>query len=168
MSEQKAAIFFGIPYEIGIVLLPPMGFWADKYGHRTLVCIVGSLLFIAAFSISTLLKPCDESCNYELIPICLIGLGYATYVGVIWGLIPLVVEQNRVGAAFGIAMSFMNIGLTISPEVAGYIVDHTNKDYGYFGQGLFFLALNIMGLFVHCYIHYIDITYMNGILDKPY
>ena len=167
MSEDKAAVFFGIPYEVGIPGLPLMGLWADKYGHRTIIAIIGSLIFIVAFAISALLKPCDDSCNSELIPIVLIGLGYATYVGVIWGLIPLVVEQERVGAAFGIAMSLMNIGMSISPEITGFIVDHTTKDSGYFGANLFYLALNILGLADHCYIHYIDINFMDGILDKP-
>ena len=167
MSEEKAAVFFGIPYEVGIPGLPLMGLWADKYGHRTIIAIIGSVIFIGAFATSALLKPCDDSCDSELIPIVLIGLGYATYVGVIWGLIPLVVEQERVGTAFGIAMSFMNIGMAISPEISGFIVDHTTKDYGYFGANLFFLALNIVGLVNHCYIHYIDIHFMDGILDKP-
>jgi len=30
-------------------------------------------------------------------------------------------------------MSFMNIGMTISPEIGGYIVDNTTKYDGYFG-----------------------------------
>jgi MFS family permease len=159
MSEEKAAIFFGIPYEVGVFALPLVGLYADKYGHRSILCIIGSVFFILAFGISSFLPSCEVSCDYELLPIILIGLGYATYVGVIWGLIPLVVEQNRIGTAFGIGISFVNIGLTISPEIAGYIVDHTSRDSGYFGQEIFFLGLNILGLMVHLYIHYFDIKY---------
>jgi MFS family permease len=133
MSEDKSAIFFGIPYEVGIIFLPPMGLWADKHGKRAKIAIIGSFFFIAAFTTSALLPSCDDSCNQELIPIVLIGLGYSIYVGVIWGLIPLVVKDEQVGTAFGIGMSFMNIGMTISPEVGGYIVDNTTKDFGYFG-----------------------------------
>jgi MFS family permease len=133
MSYSKSALFFGIPYEVGVLGLPPMGLFADKYGHRSMICIIGSLIFIAAFTISAFLPGCSDSCNQELIPIILIGMGYSTYVSVIWGLIPLVVEPERVGTAFGIGMSFMNIGWAISPEIGGYIVDNTTRDYGYFG-----------------------------------
>ena len=63
MSEDKAAIFFGIPYEVGIIGLPPMGLLADKYGRRSIIAIIGSFFFIAAFSVSAVLPPCDNSCN---------------------------------------------------------------------------------------------------------
>ena len=168
MSEVKSATFFGIPYEVGIIGLPPVGLYADKHGHRTIIAIIGSIFFLAAFTVSAFLPTCDDSCNQELIPIVLIGLGYSTYAGVIWGLIPLVVTEKQVGTAFGIGMSFMNIGMAITPEVGGYIVDNTTKDFGYFGQSVFFIALNVAGLFLHCLIHYNDITYFDGILDKPY
>ena len=77
------------------------------------------------------------------------------------------VEAERVGTAFGIGMSFMNIGWAVNPEVGGYIVDNTTRDYGYFGQNLFFVGLNIIGLIIHCLVHYYDIKYYDGILDKP-
>jgi MFS family permease len=94
-------------------------------------------------------------------------MGYSTYAGVIWGLIPLVVTEKQVGTAFGIGMSFMNIGMAISPEVGGYLVDNTTRDYGYFAQSLFFIGLNVIGLFLHCAIHYNDVKYYDSILDKP-
>lgn len=63
MSEDKAAIFFGIPYEVGIIGLPPIGLFADKYGHRSVIAIIGSFTFIAAFTTSAFLPPCNDSCN---------------------------------------------------------------------------------------------------------
>jgi MFS family permease len=63
MSETKAATFFGIPYEVGIIGLPPIGLYADKHGHRSIIAIIGSCLFLAAFGVSAFLPPCDDSCN---------------------------------------------------------------------------------------------------------
>ena len=80
-----------------------------------------------------LLPECSEACYTELIPLILSGLGYALFAGVTWAIIPSVTDPKLMGTAFGIACSFLNIGLAVIPTLGGYIHDQTtHKMHGFF------------------------------------
>lgn len=78
-----------------------------------------------------LMPDCDE-CWYSVLPMLLLGIGYALYAAVMWASIPLVVKQEAVGTAFGVTTAVQNFGLAFAPMILGVIQDGTTKDHGYF------------------------------------
>jgi nitrate/nitrite transporter NarK len=68
-----------------------------------------------------------------------------------------------VGTAFGIATAIQNIGLTIAPTIVGYIKDKTG---GYYWVCAFFVGINLVGLVLNIILYFVDLKYMDGVLNK--
>jgi cyanate permease len=60
-------------------------------------------------------------------------------------------------------MSVQQIGLSIVPNVVGYIKD---KSGNYDDVMLFFVAINGLGLMINLALYFVDIQQMDGILNK--
>ena len=120
MPVKKAGILFGLPYLISVVLLPIIGLFSDFLGNRVKIVILSSLVLIGAFLTSLLMPSCND-CYYEMYTIVIFGIGYSMYVGTIYACIPFVVEERLVGSAFGITFTMINIALSISPSIIGYL-----------------------------------------------
>lgn len=121
MDEKKAGFLFGVPYLMSVVLMPIIGLFSDFIGLRIKCVIFSSFILIAAFLTSMLMPSCNDSCNNELYTIVLLGIGYSVYVAVIFPCIPFVVEEKVVGSAFGISITMINIALSVSPSINGYL-----------------------------------------------
>jgi MFS family permease len=66
----------------------------------------------------------------------LLGVGYSVLACTVWPMISLVIPENQLGTAYGIAQALQNLGLGLIVYGAGYIVDSK----GYFVLEIFFLA----------------------------
>ena len=60
-----------------------------------------------------------------------------------WPCVPLVVEEKRVGTAFGLMTAIQNLGLTFFPFMSGRLVD---KTHGYTASQVMFAGLGLAGL----------------------
>jgi len=107
-DDRHAAILFGVPYIVSAVISPIFGLVGDKCGKRVQLIMASNLILILAFFISMVLPGCPDegTCYYEFAPLLFVGIGYAIYLAVFWGSIPLTVEKQSVGTAFGICQSF--------------------------------------------------------------
>lgn len=166
MSEKKAGFFFGLPYLMSVVLLPLIGRLSDHIGMRIKSVILSSLIFIATFTTSMLMPSCTDSCYNELYSIVLLGLGYSLYVANIFPCIPFVVEEKVLGSAYGISITMINVALSISPSIIGYLQDNTSREFGYYWVMCYFAGMNVLGLILHLIIHCVDFKHYNGILDR--
>jgi len=165
-DKITAGYLFGVPYIIGAVLSPFLGFAIDKVGKRALMICLSSFILIVAYGSSMMMPECDR-CYNELYPLVLTGLGYSIYAAAIWGSIPYIVKPSAVGTAFGIATAIQNIGLVIAPTLVGMIKDNTKQyDHGYFYVNFFFVFINVIGLLLNMTLYYIDIYQNDGVLDK--
>ena len=151
---------------ISAVSSPFLGLLIDKIGKRALLICLSSFILIIGFLSSMMIPECNQ-CYTQVGPLVLTGIGYSIYAAAIWGSIPYVVAPNTVGTAFGITTAIQNIGLVIAPTIVGEIKDHTRLiDHGFFWVNAFFLAINVVGLFLNMSLYYQDIYYHDGILDK--
>ena len=92
-----------------------------------------------------------------LIPLLLSGLHYSTYSAIFWPCIPLVVDKNKVGTAFGVTVAFLNANLVISPLIFGVIHDKTMSERnGYFWPILFIGLQTIIGIYASGLLSIID------------
>jgi MFS family permease len=120
-----------------MVLAPFAGNFVDRVGHRASLMVVGSLLMIPAHLLLGLthLSP--------VLPMIVLGAAFVLVPACIWPTVPLIVEAQRVGTAFGLMTAFQNIGLAAFPLLSGKLRDIT---HGYTASQIMFAGLGFCGL----------------------
>lgn len=105
-----------------IVFTPIFGYFVDKKGKRATLMFYGSgMLLIAHLVLSlTSLTP--------YIAMFIIGIGFSLVPAAMWPGVARIVEEKRLGTAYGIMTSIQNLGLFVFPILAGAITDAVNKD----------------------------------------
>ncbi len=128
----SSIIIFG-----SMCLAPFAGGLVDRIGRRASIMIVGALLMIPCYLILafTMVPP-----RY---PMFLLGASFVLVPAAIWPSIPLIVEKNRVGTAFGLMTMIQNIGLGVFPWLNGKLRDVTHD---YTASMVMFAALGLVGL----------------------
>ena len=109
-------------------------------------------------------EPGDRN-NLIFIPLSFLGLGYSVYAAALWGSVPYVVEPKQIGTAYGFVTAVQNIGLTISPLIAGVMLK-TEKDGGYFWYLVYFEVLAVIGICLNLWLYFDDLKNRGGILNK--
>jgi len=136
-----------------IVFTPIFGKFVDKRGKRATLMFYGSaMLFIAHLILSlTYITP--------YLAMFIIGIGFSLVPAAMWPAVARIVEEKRLGTAYGLMTSIQNIGLFAFPIIAGKITDVVNKgitnemltagtatlDYTY--TILMFAGLGLIGFF---------------------
>jgi MFS family permease len=120
-----------------MVFAPFFGGLIDKFGRRASVMVVGSVLMVPAFLIMafTMITP--------IMPMVILGTAFVLVPAAMWPSIPLIVEKERVGTAFGLTTTIQNIGLALFPWLNGLLRDMTQD---YTTSMVMFSTLGIFGL----------------------
>jgi MFS family permease len=116
---------------------PFAGRLVDRIGRRATLMILGSLLMIPAHLALgfTSLPPA--------IPMIVLGAAFVLVPAAMWPSVPLIVEKDRVGTAFGLMTAIQNIGLLVFPYLNGQLRDATHS---YSASQLMFAGLGACGL----------------------
>jgi MFS family permease len=59
--------------------------------------------------------------KYLLIPLVLIGFGYALFGAIVWPIVAYLVPRHLLGTGMGILTSIQNLGLAFAPLIVTYI-----------------------------------------------
>jgi MFS family permease len=120
-----------------MVFAPIFGQVVDRYGHRAKMMVVGSILMIPAFLTMafTMIPPA--------FPMIVLGTAFVLVPAAMWPSVPLIVEKNRVGTAFGLMTMIQNIGLALFPWLNGLLRDATHT---YTASMMMFASLGLFGL----------------------
>jgi len=171
-TKTGGASFYATPYVISAFASPILGFVIDKIGKRSLFIASSSILIFLACLATIFITPhtkVDDKTgnpNYAmLIPLGLLGIGYSVYAAALWGCIPYTVPPKLIGSAFGLCTACQNIGLTVSPLIAGPLLS-TQKEGGYFWTMVYFCVLSCIGFLINMWIYFDDLKYRGGVLDK--
>jgi MFS-type transporter involved in bile tolerance (Atg22 family) len=73
-----------------------------------------------------------------------IGIAFSLVPSALWSAVPILVEQHRLGTAFGLITIIQNFGLTVVPWVAGKLTDKAGGDYT--NAMIMFALLGLTGL----------------------
>ena len=118
-------------------LAPFAGGLVDRIGRRASLMILGALLMI----------PCYLLLAFTMVPprwpMFLLGASFVLVPAAMWPSVPLIVEKNRVGTAFGLMTMIQNIGLGLFPWLNGKLRDVTQD---YTASMLMFAGLGAVGL----------------------
>jgi MFS family permease len=120
-----------------MMLAPFFGRLLDRFGRRATVMVGGSILMVPAFLTMafTMIPPA-----FSMI---VLGAAFVMVPAAMWPSIPLLVEKNRVGTAFGLTTMIQNIGLALFPWLNGLLRDATQS---YTASMVMFSMLGIIGL----------------------
>jgi MFS family permease len=127
-----------------MVFTPLFGFFVDKYGKAASLMIYGSLILVAVHLIFALtgLTP--------YVMMIILGIAFSLVPAAMWPSVAKMVDEKRIGSAYGFMFSVQNLGLWAFPILAGMVLDGTNPEgaeqLDYTFTMLMFACLGIVGL----------------------
>lgn len=128
----SSIIIFG-----SMCLAPFAGSFVDRVGRRAQLMVLGALFMIPCYLLLgfTHIPP--------VVPMLLLGASFVLVPAAMWPAVPLIVEENRVGTAFGLMTMIQNIGLGLFPWLNGKLRDVTHD---YSSSMVMFALLGVAGL----------------------
>jgi len=120
-----------------MVFAPFAGDFIDRIGKRATLMIVGSLMLIPAHLVMGIT-------HWNPLPsMVVLGAAFVLVPAAMWPSVPLVVEEKRVGTAFGLMTAIQNVGLGLFPLLNGKLRDVTGT---YTATQIMFACLGVAGL----------------------
>ena len=140
-----------------MVFAPFAGAFVDRYGKRSSLMILGSLLMIPCFLV---IGFTDIPPRY---PMILLGASFVLVPAAMWPSIPRVVDEKYIGTAYGVMTQIQNIGLFAFPALNGWLRVATG---GYQASMLMFASLGVVGFVFAVLLGRAD-RGAGGVLDRP-
>ena len=97
---------------------PAFGLFADKIGKRALLMMLGSLLLIPVY----LMMGYTHVSLY--VPMAMMGVAFSLIPAVMWPSVAYIVDQSKLGTAYGLMTMIQNIGLAGFNLLIGWANDH--------------------------------------------
>jgi MFS family permease len=120
LSTAVSGKLTSIPIFSTVIFTPIFGWIADTKGKSASMMIYSSLLLIVAHLTLTftMVNP--------IIPMALLGLAFSLIPAAMWPAVSKIIDQNKLGTAYGIMFSVQNFGLWLFPILIGLVLDKTN------------------------------------------
>ncbi len=87
-----------------MIATPLFGLWVDRVGKRALLMMVGSMLLIPVY-----LMMAYTSFNLY-VPMAMMGVAFSLIPAVMWASVAYLVDQSKMGTAYGLMTMLQNIG----------------------------------------------------------
>ncbi|MCX6173855.1 MAG: MFS transporter [Ignavibacteriales bacterium] len=120
-----------------MVLTPLFGLLADYIGKRSLLMMFGSLILIPVY----LLMAYTHISLY--VPMAMMGIAFSLIPAVMWPSVALIVDEAKLGTAYGLMTMIQNIGLAGFNFLVGWANDFSG---GYTTGMWIFSSLGFFGL----------------------
>jgi MFS family permease len=137
-SAVKGGFYTSLIVIGSMVFTPLFGFLVDKFGKRATMIIIGSILLVPAHALLGLTS------LHPAVAMVMLGFSFSLVPAALWPTIPLIIEDKRLGTAFGLMTLLQNIGMTAVPWLAGKITDISRGNYTY--TMIMFASLGFIGL----------------------
>jgi len=127
-----------------MIATPLFGLWVDRIGKRALLMMFGSMLLIPVY----LMMAYTQVNLY--VPMALMGVAFSLIPAVMWPSVAYIVDQSKLGTAYGLMTMIQNIGLFGFNLLVGWANDysHAGPDHpsGYNLGMWIFSILGFLGL----------------------
>jgi len=97
---------------------PTFGLFVDKLGKRALLMMFGSMLLIPVY----LMMAYTNITLY--VPMAMMGVAFSLIPALMWPSVAYIVEQSKLGTAYGLMTMIQNIGLAAFNLLIGWANDH--------------------------------------------
>ncbi|UCF36533.1 MAG: MFS transporter [Acidobacteriota bacterium] len=128
-----------------MICTPLFGLFADRIGKRSHLMILGSLLLLPVYLVMAYL-PINL-----WVPMSLMGIAFSLIPAVMWPSVAYVVEESRLGTAYGLMTMLQNVGLSGFNFMIGWANDFSQAgpdNPGGYALGMWlFSILGFLGLF---------------------
>jgi MFS family permease len=128
-----------------MIATPLFGLLVDRIGKRSLLMMLGSFLLIPVY----LMMIYTDVSLY--VPMAIMGVGFSLVPAVLWPAVAYLVEQPKLGTAYGLMTMIQNIGLAGFNLLIGWSNDHTHASAanpGGYNLGMWiFSALGFFAVF---------------------
>ena len=144
LSLADAGVANSWVFFAAIFATPFFGLLADRFGHRALMLVFGTLLLPLTFVILGLT-------NMNLwVSTVMMGVSFSLVPAVIWPATTLIVAPRRLGTALGLITLIQALGMTASNLAAGWLADRAGAGArnpgGYSIMLWFFFLLSLVAL----------------------
>jgi MFS family permease len=127
-----------------MIATPLFGLVADRIGKRALLMMLGSLLLIPVY----LMMAYTRVTLY--LPMAMMGVAFSLIPAVMWPSVAYIVEQGKLGTAYGLMTMIQNIGLAGFNLLIGWANDHSQasaQNPGGYALGMWiFSILGFLGV----------------------
>ena len=138
VSRSEGGFLISMIKIFAMILSPLFGLLSDYIGKRSFMMMVGSIFLMPIY----LLMNYTDLTLY--IPMAMMGFSFALIPAVMWPSVAIIVEEKKLGTAYGLMTMIQNIGL------AGFnfLIGFTNDFSGGYSAGMWlFSILGFLGLF---------------------
>lgn len=147
----------GTPLEVGGMLVgsltfctmfgtPLLGIIVDKIGKRALLMMIGSVLLVPVY----LIMAYTHTQTALYLPMAMMGIAFSLIPAVIWPSVAYIVDQSKLGTAYGLMTAIQNIGLFGFNIIIGGANDYSHASAsnpaGYHLGMWIFSILGLLGL----------------------
>jgi MFS family permease len=128
-----------------MICTPLFGLMVDKIGKRSLFMMFGSLLLIPVYLVMA------YSSIPLYVPMAVMGIAFSLIPAIMWPSVAYVVEENKLGTAYGLMTLIQNIGLAGFNLIIGWANDYAGASAanpgGYHLGMWIFSCLGFFGVF---------------------
>ncbi len=128
-----------------MIATPLFGLLVDRIGKRAILMMFGSLLLIPVY----LIMAYSQVSLY--LPMALMGVAFSLIPAVMWPSVAYIVDQSKLGTAYGLMTMIQNIGLFGFNLMIGWANDYSHagadNPHGYNLGMWIFSILGFLGLF---------------------
>src|SRR5258705_9599405 len=121
-SRQLGGFLVSILTAFTMFGTPIFGLFVDKLGKRALLMMFGSMLLIPVY----LMMAYTNITLY--VPMAMMGVAFSLIPAVMWPSVAYIVDQSKLGTAYGLMTMIQNIGLAALNLLVGWA-----NDYGHAG-----------------------------------
>lgn len=119
VSRETGGFLSSMLTLFAMVCTPLFGLMVDKIGRRSLFMMAGSLLLIPVY----LIMAYTQISLY--VPMAMMGIAFSLIPAIMWPSVAYVVEENKLGTAYGLMTLIQNIGLAGFNLLIGWANDST-------------------------------------------
>jgi len=105
-----------------MIATPLFGLWVDRVGKRALLMMFGSLLLIPVY-----LMMAYTRINLY-VPMAMMGVAFSLIPAVMWPSVAYIVDQSKLGTAYGLMTMIQNIGLFGLNLLVGWANNYSHAD----------------------------------------
>jgi MFS family permease len=136
VSRETGGFLSSILTLSAMVMTPIFGLISDKIGKRATFMMIGSVLIIPVYSVMAYT-------HVPLyIPMSILGISFSLIPAVMWPSVALIVDEKRLGTAYGLMTMIQNIGLFGTNWLIGAVND---ASHGYTNGMLIFSLFGFVG-----------------------
>jgi MFS family permease len=103
-----------------MIATPLFGLWVDRIGKRALLMMFGSVLLVPVY----LMMAYSHVSLY--VPMVIMGVAFSLIPAVMWPSVAYIVDQSRLGTAYGLMTMIQNIGLFGFNLLVGWANDYSH------------------------------------------